>query len=158
MTSQSSAHELKAFLDAIERQLDWTFDIETFEDRFRLQKYVLLAEDFGFEHGYRYGMHLRGPYSPPLAQDYYTDLTSVAPDTASISEFDADSFAALVRGKDEQWLELAATFREFFRRAPPHRPKQERINIAVDRTVAEKHADRETVQLVVDQLSRADVI
>jgi hypothetical protein len=45
-----------------------------------LQKYVLLAEDFGFEHGYRYGMHLRGPYSPPLAQDYYTDLTSVAPD------------------------------------------------------------------------------
>lgn len=158
MTAQSNVGELKAFLDAIEPQLDWQFDLETFEDRFRLQKYVLLAEDFGFEHGYRYGMHLRGPYSPPLAEDYYSDLTGVSPNSSALAGFDAETFANFVRGKEIEWLEIAATFREFYRRTPSHQPKQERIQTAINRTVSEKEADREQVEIIVDQLERTGVV
>lgn len=158
MTNQSNVDELKAFLESIEPHLDWTFDLETFEDRFRLQKYVLLAEDFGFEHGYRYGMYLRGPYSPPLAEDYYSNLNGITSDSNALSGFNAKAFADLVGGKDTQWLEYAATFREFFRRTPSYESKQERIQTAIKRSVTEKNADSDAVQIIVDQLERAGVI
>lgn len=158
MACQSGVGELKAFLDAIEPQLDWQFDVETFEDRFRLQKYVLLAEDFGFEHEYRYGMHLRGPYSPSLAEDYYSDITDKPPDSSALVNFDAEAFADLVHKKDIRWLEFAATFREFFRQTRPCQPKHDRIQTAINRTVNEKQADHDEVQIIVDQLERAGVI
>ncbi|WP_135662634.1 hypothetical protein [Halorhabdus rudnickae] len=158
MNNQSNVDELKAFLDAIESHLNCTFDLESFEDRFRLQKYVLLAEDFGFDHGYRYGMHLRGPYSPPLAEDYYSNLNEISASSNALSGFNAEAFANLVGDKDAQWLEYAATFREFFRRAPSYQPKQKRIQTAIKRTVTEKDVDYEALQIIVDQLERGDVI
>lgn len=132
--------------------------MESFEDRFRLQKYVLLAEDFGYEHSYRYGMHLRGPYSPPLAEDYYSDLEEIDSDSTALSDFNVDAFASLVGERDIEWLEYAATFREFFKQTKPYQPKQERIQTAINRTVNEKQADREKVRIIVDQLERAGVI
>ena len=156
MTQRSSLSQLAAFLNAVEPELGWQFDLDDFKDRFRLQKYVLLAEDFGFDHEYRYGMHLRGPYSPPLAEDYYSDLSSVAPD--SLADFDVQAFAELVGGKSMEWLEIAATFREFFRRSSQYDPIPSRIETAIDRTVQEKDVEVENVRIIVDELQRAGVI
>lgn len=93
-----------------------TFDVtgeteEHFENRLKLQKYVYLASYFGLDMDYRYNMYLRGPYSPGLAEDYYTLGSSgfESPLAALPDDFNHDAFMNLVNGKDSAWLEIAAT-------------------------------------------------
>lgn len=58
-------------------------EIETVNDRKRVQKAVYLAQLSGVDLGYRYSWYLMGPYSPSLTRDYY-DLAG------AISEGDRD--------------------------------------------------------------------
>lgn len=46
-------------------------DINTIDDRKRVQKAVYLAQAAGANLHYRYNWYVRGPYSPDLAKDYY---------------------------------------------------------------------------------------
>jgi len=56
---------------------------------------------------YSFSLYLHGPYSPSLADDYY-HLDNVTP--APLPEgFRREDFLALVKGRDEKWLEAAAT-------------------------------------------------
>lgn len=65
---------LKLFLD----ELDTPPDIETVDDRKRVQKAVYLGQLSGVDLGYRFGWYLMGPYSPSLTRDYYTLATEIA--------------------------------------------------------------------------------
>lgn len=59
---------LKRFLDA----LGVPSDIDSLVDRKRVQKAVYLGQALGEVNlGYRFGWYVHGPYSPPLAKDYY---------------------------------------------------------------------------------------
>ncbi|WP_221288628.1 hypothetical protein [Stygiolobus caldivivus] len=49
----------------------------SFEDRLRLQKYVFIMEKLGLNLGYSFSEYLRGPYSPGLAMDYYSNADIV---------------------------------------------------------------------------------
>ena len=49
----------------------------SFEDRLRLQKYVYIMERLGLDLGYSFSGYLRGPYSPDLADDYYSKADDV---------------------------------------------------------------------------------
>ena len=49
-----------------------------------------------------------GPYSPELARDYY-DINVRGAEPWVPEGFDREGFLGLVRGRDEGWLELAAT-------------------------------------------------
>lgn len=53
---------LKLFLD----DLGVSADIETIDDRKRVQKAVYLGQAAGADLGYRFGWYLLGPYSPSL--------------------------------------------------------------------------------------------
>ena len=94
------------------RNIAW-YDIngngdEQFTNRLKLQKYVLLAKHLPF--CYTYGMYLYGPYSSPLAADYYTlarEQDGRLPDTTP-DEFRRDDFLKAVHN-DPEWLEVAAT-------------------------------------------------
>ena len=109
---------LGAFIKILENNRLLTFDVigetdEHFENRLKLQKYVFLARSFGLDIGYQYSMYLHGPYSPKLAEDYYSlgdnrELYGSLPDTLP-HEFDHRRFMDLVNGKDSAWLEVAAT-------------------------------------------------
>jgi hypothetical protein len=46
-------------------------NIDTIDDRKRVQKAVYLAQLPGVDLGYRFGWYLRGPYSTDLTKDYY---------------------------------------------------------------------------------------
>ncbi len=46
-------------------------DMDSFEDRIRLQKILYILERAGIRLGYSFGWHIRGPYSPHLADDGY---------------------------------------------------------------------------------------
>ncbi|MGC8848561.1 MAG: hypothetical protein ACP5QE_06950 [Conexivisphaera sp.] len=76
--------------------------------RLKVQKYVYFARFFGYDAGYRFDMYLRGPYSAELADD----LHELNLDPAGLGKVEPARvnarFIALVRGKDERWLEAAA--------------------------------------------------
>lgn len=101
---------LKSFLEEVEGELDWEFDLDDFGDRVRIQKYVFLAKEFGFDPGYEYNMYLYGPYSRSLAEDYYSEeFDEVEPEGRGLRGFDLSGFSELVTDKSQDWLELAAT-------------------------------------------------
>jgi len=65
---------LKLFLD----ELGIPDNIDTVDDRVRVQKAVYLGQSSGVDLGYRFGWYVRGPYSPALARDYYSLAEAIA--------------------------------------------------------------------------------
>jgi len=144
-------------LNTLEEEMGWNFDLDEFDDRLRLQKFVFLASSYGFEHDYSYGMHLRGPYSPPLAQDYYSDLTSVKPEEEIVSTFDVEQFIDLVENREVRWLEVAATLKAYVHRLDSVNPQADAVNKAVQKTVEEKDETQEYVEQVREDLSSSNI-
>jgi uncharacterized protein YwgA len=100
--------DLREFIAWLREAADFDFDVDEFDDRVKLQKYLYLAGDFGLDHPYDYNIYLHGPYSPALAEDYYSlDLEErESPPSPSI---DVEGYTSLIQGKDKRWLEIAAT-------------------------------------------------
>jgi uncharacterized protein YwgA len=59
---------LKLFLD----ELGVDSNIDTLDDRKRVQKAVYLGQVAGADLGYRFSWYIKGPYSPDLTKDYYS--------------------------------------------------------------------------------------
>ncbi|MCI4439211.1 hypothetical protein JHC27_05150 [archaeon] len=99
--------ELGAFIRWLKKEsvIDNSFNPkEKFSDRLKLQKYVFIAKFFGMDFGYSYTLYIHGPYSIELANDYYRELNT----TTKSANFNP-KFIELVKGKSEEWLELAST-------------------------------------------------
>lgn len=76
--------------------------------KIRIQKFVFLAKYFGWNNSYSYNLYRHGPYSPVLADDYYSkDLFEYTP--LKINDFNFDSFKSFIKGKTIQYLESATT-------------------------------------------------
>jgi uncharacterized protein YwgA len=58
---------LKLILD----ELNVSDNIESIDDRKRVQKAIYLGQLAGVQLGYRFGWYKKGPYSPHLTKDYY---------------------------------------------------------------------------------------
>jgi len=105
--------KLLPFIKFLEKETGFRFDIEKFEHRLMLQKYVFISKFFGFNHGYSHTIYLRGPYSPALADDYYKladSYSSYKEDyTKELGGFNTEKFIEVIEGKDGKWLEIAAT-------------------------------------------------
>ncbi len=99
---------LLSFIRMLEERGIFRFDLDSFESRLRLQKYVYLARPFGLRLGYGYSLYIRGPYSPELARDYYA-LSGDVEGEPLPEGFRAEEFLEFVRGRDERWLEAAST-------------------------------------------------
>lgn len=103
---------LPSFISYLTHKKLITSDIEeSFDTRFRIQKYVFLAKFYGLDMHYAYSLYVRGPYSPELTQAYYKITEDKAiPDKPVLSEsFKSEEFLKLVEGRDNEWLEIAAT-------------------------------------------------
>lgn len=156
--SDDRRDRLAALLATFEEALDWEFDPEEFDDRLRIQKYVFLADAFGVDHDYGYGIHLYGPYSPTLADDYYApDFEARREGTSPMDEFDTSEFRALVAGRDTKWLEAAGTIKSLHER---HADIGQTgvLDTVVARVVDLKDVDIETAEEIYDELLDADVI
>lgn len=111
---------LKLFLDA----LDVSPEFRSVHDRKRLQKAVYLGQLSGVDLGYRFGWYIMGPYSPPLARDYYqlaeelvtsqADVSAkqLLPNVAALLERISPLLKppATVKLPDADWLELLASY------------------------------------------------
>jgi len=96
--------ELAGFVKAL-KKIGFNFNVNRFNHRLKLQKYVFLARRYGIDLGYRFNLYIRGPYSPELANDYYSLKEDMPKEHVDLPE----NFFKLVKGKSERWLELAAT-------------------------------------------------
>lgn len=109
---------LVPFIKMLEEEGLVRFDIldeteEHFKNRFKIQKYLFLARYFGLEVNYSYNIYRYGPYSPELAEDYYSlarnkELYDKV-DKQLPASFEKSKFLELVKDKDTKWLEIAAT-------------------------------------------------
>lgn len=115
--SDSDLEDLVAYFEDV---LDWEFDVNDFDDRFRMQKFVYFARECGLSIPYEYNIYRYGPYSPALAKDYY-ELSGTGNPAAIDDTIDKDLFEELVRNRDNGWLEVAATIHKL-------RPKLEIIS------------------------------
>jgi uncharacterized protein YwgA len=111
---------LKLFLDALDVSPEFT----SVDDRKRLQKAVYLGQLSGVDLGYRFGWYIMGPYSPPLARDYYQLAEELVTSQADVSAKQLrPNVAALlarvapllkppenVNLPDSDWLELLASY------------------------------------------------
>ncbi len=103
-------------------------DIRTIDDRKRIQKAVYLGQRAGVDLGYRFSWYLKGPYSPKLADDYYSLAEAV---TAGDKEHEGRTLVPSLKQRLEQirplmdcaeeslnqedWLELLASY-DYLRR------------------------------------------
>jgi uncharacterized protein YwgA len=96
--------------------------IETVDDRKRVQKAVYLAQRGGLDLGYRFGWYKLGPYSPKLTEDYYSLAEALEMgESVSSVKFRSPQLGKLkkIRGlfdvpggvdlSAEDWLELVAS-------------------------------------------------
>jgi uncharacterized protein YwgA len=115
ITSESSCYnmtelgELSSFIEFLKDELGFNFYVHSFSHRFKLQKYVFLAKFFGWNNNYSYNVYLRGPYSKGLADDYYKIENGELAPLVILTTFDTTSFLHLIDGKEDFWLESAAT-------------------------------------------------
>jgi len=156
--STTDPEAVARLLDTVESALGWQFDPEEFDDRLRAQKFVYIAEGFGADVPYDYGIHLHGPYSPDLADDYYSDaFADHRGSAATPEEFDVDGFTRLVEGRSTEWLEWAATIKAVHERntSEPTGMKHPEV---VRRVTELKDVSRDTVKSVYDELLTAGVV
>lgn len=101
----SNKERLASFLRALDDAGIIDFDKNRFNHRLKVQKYVFIAQKFGFRTDYNYSLYIHGPYSSNLADDYYHigDFRDREPMALN------HGFVRLVKNKSEEWLELAAT-------------------------------------------------
>lgn len=84
---------------------------EGFSNRLKLQKLVFIAQEcFNLNLGFNFSIYRYGPYSPQLANYYFSDAFEFVPNHFRIpEEFDKERFLSIVNGKEDEWFEVAAT-------------------------------------------------
>ena len=111
---------LAPFVKWLEKRDLVNFDLVTddtddgFATRFKIQKYVFIAQQLGLDTNYEYSRYRYGPYSPELTREYYRlgekPALYDAESAGTLSErFRPAEFLETVRGRDNQWLEVATT-------------------------------------------------
>jgi uncharacterized protein YwgA len=111
-------------LNAFLKELGQSSDINTKDDRLRVQKAIYLGQLSCVDLGYRYNWYVHGPYSPSLTQDYYAldGLSESERQQAEAAELNQPTKAKLgvvrpllqvpstVQLAIHQWLELLCSW------------------------------------------------
>src|SRR5437016_4529128 len=79
--------------------------LDSFSQRFNIQKRIYLIQLFGYDLGYRYGWYIRGPYSRHLTADAFTLKDEIAMGEKDHEEFTLSAEAATKIAKAEKmWV------------------------------------------------------
>lgn len=158
MNSSERFVVLDEFLDYLQDELGWEFDRDSFDDRFKLQKYIFFAQKMGLDSNYSYNVYVFGAYSPELAQDYYSNQLSQQDFSETLDEdFQSEDFTELIHGRDPRWLEIASTFL-LYNEHYDHLEQEDRLNRAIQKTMDEKEATETVVRSIARTLSEFDLV
>lgn len=91
------------------------FNVETFENRLKLQKLFFFLKNCGIDLGYNFGLYIRGPYCPELTRDaFQVQDWEVAREVIFDNSEIEDKFLECINKfkdykDDVTWLEVATT-------------------------------------------------
>lgn len=90
-------------------------NVDSFENRVRMQKAVCILDMMGVKTGFRFGMYVRGPYSPDLTKEIFSNVRNFEKiesegKLTSQDRKNLEFFSDVMRGMDAPMLEIAATF------------------------------------------------
>lgn len=153
---------LKLFLT----ELDIPSEIDTIDDRKRVQKAVYLGQLTGVDLGYRFGWYLLGPYSPALTRDYYALAEALVLDGNDIQGkalhpairerlhqvLPLMKTPGNVRLSQEEWLELVASYHYLRSVRKLSRPE------AMEILEAQKPALAPLAEAAISQLNNVDLL
>ncbi|RZN48508.1 hypothetical protein EF808_02700 [archaeon] len=138
---------------------DFDNERHTFGERIKLQKYVFLALKMGMNAvvPLDYSMYIRGPYSSMLA-DIYFNGKEWHRSLFSTDRFDVARYVRALSDRDTLWLEVASTilFVNGHTLAAYEEPPTR--DMAIERVLALKSYDRETVGRIYDDLVHVGLI
>lgn len=102
---------LKNLMREIENATHLNFTGDDFNSRLRIQKTVYLLKVLGVKpySDYDFGHYVRGPYSPDLARDYYSDSDDHLDGSCPIIPRDKMDIVILAANKGNNFLEAVAT-------------------------------------------------
>jgi uncharacterized protein YwgA len=96
------------------KEIDFDFHVAEFEERLIAQKIICLIELKGIDLNYQFNFYIRGPYSPNLATDYYTNSMVLNEHKNSIVLTDEETeiihLVDQIFGKSPSLLEIGATY------------------------------------------------
>lgn len=96
------------------REIDFSMELSNFEHRLIANKLICLLELKGINIGYSFNLHVRGPYSPDLADDYYkySEKFRNLDTNISLSQSEKDLAIALkdLFGTRSSLLEIGSTY------------------------------------------------
>lgn len=131
--------ELKAFIQFLNDECGFAFNIDDFSHRIILQKCVYIAKLLGWYcPNYTYNIYMRGPYSPSLTDDYYV-LSKCSHDSniEVMPKFDTKRFVGIIDkigGMRVDWLEVGTTLLSLYE-SNKYRIEPERVEyFLLDRT------------------------
>lgn len=142
---------LASFIKALEESGVFKFDVNNFEDRLKLQKYVYLFSKLFEDLGYEFTLYVRGPYSRELADDYYS-LNKEDIKRADPMELPLE-YISFIKGKDSYWLEIAATYLSF-RLGNPNKSLDDLCNLITEIKPWTKHGDVKNIASEVENFLR----
>ena len=155
--------KLLPFMKFLEKEGGFRFNIEKFEHRLMLQKYVFISKILGHNLGYSYSIYLRGPYSPALADDYYKLADSYSlyggDYTKELKGLNIEKFLNVIEGKDGKWLEIATTILSVYE---SYRIKFRGVEL-IERVIStscdiKSATEAEKIYYVFDELKRVGLI
>lgn len=149
-----SKSDLKDLVAYFEEALGWEFNVEEFDDRFKMQKYVYFAREYGLDVPYEYNIYRHGPYSPALAEDYY-EISGTGDADRGAGMFDSDSFERLVKDRGNDWLEIAATIQQMERNFKAFKPPKDTPEKIIKRVANMKEEPEEKVKHIYEELHDA---
>lgn len=124
--------ELKKVLGYL-RELGFKPNVDKFQDRLVIQKTVCLLEMMGLDVGYNFSLYVRGPYSPNLTSDLYSNKeevntlkTSYAPNEEEKKKLHV--FSEISNNLEPTLLEIMSTY-AFLIREPSTDEKQTIIKL-----------------------------
>ena len=98
--------------------LNYTPNVDKFEDRIIVQKVIFLLQIKKVEFGYDFNLYLRGPYSPDLTKDMFDQSDKFIENNTSSRKIEEKEihqikYLKYIISLDTSLLEVAATFAYF---------------------------------------------
>lgn len=124
--------ELKKVLRYL-KELGFKPDVDKFQDRLVIQKTVCLLKMMGLDVGYSFSLYVRGPYSPSLTNDLYSNRNEVNNLKTNYTSNEEEKkklnvFSEISNNLEPTLLEIMSTY-AFLIREPENNEKQAIIKL-----------------------------
>jgi len=164
--SENLVQEQYEKLGVLFRDLQAPLEMNSLEERIRVQKISYLAQCYNLNLGYKFSWYIRGPYSKDVTSAGYEifnnniDLNQMQT-TFELDRERMDRFRRFITPhiNDTLWLEIAGSATYLRKKSYSEQPLEQTIGYLLeDLTCGYKNFDEEIVRTVINELSEENLL